>query len=372
MEAASFERRVPSMPLINRLRDHLDARADEAPAVALLQPAEPFLDTVGEAMRRRLFLTEDGAGRLMCLRPEFTIPLCLHHIGSDAIVGTCYAGTGPVFRQGRRAGGHERSEFPQAGLEFLGHMNASKADRDAVTAMLDALDVAGASEREVTLGDKALFAALLSKLDLTDTWRNRLARAFGNADAMDGCLHTLASPSAGAPRDDTERLAVDGDAPALEAKVRALMEAGGISPGAGRDPAVVARRTIERTRDARVRLDPFALHALRSFLAIDMALPDALRALETLADQSELDLADALRSLQERMAPLEGVRGDLHFRAGFGRPLDYYTGLLFEARVGGVAVAGGGRYDALGAGLGADRPVPAVGFTLAVDLLDAL
>ena len=348
--------------LLTRLSDHLSARADEAPHVALLQPAEPFLDTVGEAMRRRLFVTEDGAGRSLCLRPEFTIPLCLHHIASDSFVGTSYAGVGTVFRQER-----ERPEFPQAGIEFIGHSNASKTDALALRAMLDALHVAGASEPSVTVGDKALFAALVASLGLTDSWQNRLLRAFGDPDALDALLAELASPPAGDPQTDEDRWAVDGDHERLERHVRDLMRAGGLSPGAGRDPAIIAHRAIERARDARARLDPFRLHTLRSFLSIDQPLPEALASLATLGEQGEIEWGGALEALRARADALEGLA--LRLRTGFGRPLDYYTGLLFEARVDGVAVAGGGRYDRLCSVLGAPAPVPAVGFTIAVDLV---
>ena len=48
--------------------------------VAMLQPADPFLDIAGEDLRRRIFLTESETGETLCLRPEFTIPVCLDHI----------------------------------------------------------------------------------------------------------------------------------------------------------------------------------------------------------------------------------------------------------------------------------------------------
>ncbi|MEP4420436.1 MAG: ATP phosphoribosyltransferase regulatory subunit, partial [Nitratireductor sp.] len=52
--------------------------------VAMLQPAEPFLDMAGEDLRRRIYLTESETGETLCLRPEFTIPVCLDHIESRA------------------------------------------------------------------------------------------------------------------------------------------------------------------------------------------------------------------------------------------------------------------------------------------------
>ena len=75
----------------------------EAPTteVAVLQPADPFLDMAGEDLRRRIFLTESETGQTLCLRPEFTIPVCLDHIASQAGTPRRYAYLGNVFRQRR-------------------------------------------------------------------------------------------------------------------------------------------------------------------------------------------------------------------------------------------------------------------------------
>ena len=66
----------------------------------------------------------------------------------------------------------------------------------------------------------------------------------------------------------------------------------------------------------------------------------------------------------------------MRFSTGFGRGLDYYTGMVFElhdpsGKVKGELVAGG-RYDGLFARLGAAQPVPAVGFAIWIDGLIGL
>src|SRR3546814_3008310 len=62
-------------------------------------PADPFLDMAGEDLRRRIFLTESETGQSLCLRPEFTIPVCLDHIASQAGTPRRYSYLGEVFRQ---------------------------------------------------------------------------------------------------------------------------------------------------------------------------------------------------------------------------------------------------------------------------------
>ena len=77
----------------------LAARDAGAVDAAVLQPAEPFLDMAGEDLRRRIFLTESETGETLCLRPEWTIPVCLDHIASQAGTPRRYSYCGEVFRQ---------------------------------------------------------------------------------------------------------------------------------------------------------------------------------------------------------------------------------------------------------------------------------
>jgi ATP phosphoribosyltransferase regulatory subunit len=94
--------------------------------------------------------------------------------------------------------------------------------------------------------------------------------------------------------------------------------------------------------------------------------------LERFAAESRLDLREALSFFGDRADEIARLSPGLpiRFEAGFGRPLDYYTGLVFEIGAPDLAspVCGGGRYDRLMEMLGADRPIPAVGFTLRLDL----
>src|SRR5262245_55776286 len=104
------------------------ARGADAIDVPVLQPADPFLDMAGEDLRGRIFLTGSESGESLCLRPEFTIPVCLDHISSRAGTPRRYAYLGEVFRQ-RREGG---SGFFQAGIEDLGDMDKAAADARSV------------------------------------------------------------------------------------------------------------------------------------------------------------------------------------------------------------------------------------------------
>jgi ATP phosphoribosyltransferase regulatory subunit len=64
---------------------------------------------------------------------------------------------------------------------------------------------------------------------------------------------------------------------------------------------------------------------------------------------------------------------DIRYDAAFGRPLDYYTGLVFEIGLPGSErpLAGGGRYDRLLTLLGAQKAIPGVGFSIWLDRIEA-
>src|SRR5690606_12410054 len=102
----------------------LAARGAGPVEVPVLQPADPFLDMAGEDLRRRIFLTESETGEALCLRPEFTIPVCLGHIAAHAGTPRLYGYLGEVYRQRR----DRDNEFFQVGIEDLGDVDAAAPD----------------------------------------------------------------------------------------------------------------------------------------------------------------------------------------------------------------------------------------------------
>ncbi|RWB68620.1 ATP phosphoribosyltransferase regulatory subunit [Mesorhizobium sp.] len=350
-------------------------RDTHAVEVAVLQPADPFLDMAGEDLRRRIFLTESETGKTLCLRPEFTIPVCLDHIASQAGTPRRYSYLGEVFRQ-RREGGNE---FFQAGIEDLGDRDTAAADARSLADAHALLSlVLPGQPLAITLGDQTLFEAVLAGLGLPRGWRMRLARAFGSAPMLEAALADLANP----PRNNqlsgpVATLVLDGDAEALAAHIAAGMEEAGLSASGGRAPADIARRLIEKAQLRSVRLSDEAFSALKGFLEIDVALDGATEALDKFAADAGLSLGSALENFAARVKAIElhGLpMATIRYDAAFGRPLDYYTGLVFEiaAAGGDRPLVGGGRYDRLLTLLGAKKPIPGVGFSVWLDRIETL
>lgn len=349
----------------------------QAPRVdtPVIQPAEPFLDMAGEDLRRRIFLTESETGESLCLRPEFTIPVCRAHIAEGVATPRRYSYLGQVFRQ-RRDGANE---FFQAGVEDLGETDEARADARAVSdARALVSHYASGHDLTVTLGDQSVFEAVVAGLGLPAGWQKRLIHAFGNEQALAAMIARLASPDASAAPDEAVAgFLAKGDAGGLEAHIESVMEATGYSTHASRSPAEITARLMDKQALASTRLSPASLDALKAFLALDVPLDRAAQVLSDFAKAAGLDIRAAQQSFEARLNALSERGEDLarmHWRAAFGRPLDYYTGLVFEIAAGetDLVLAGGGRYDRLMTLLGAREPIPAVGFSLWLDRMETV
>lgn len=367
------------MPLVNLPAFAPDLIADleklgtERVDTPVIQPAEPFLDMAGEDLRRRIFMTESETGKSLCLRPEFTIPVCLRHIETATGTPKRYAYLGEVFRQ-RREGANE---FYQAGIEDLGEPDVASADaravHDALTVLTNRLPGVAFS---VVLGDQSVFEAVVASCGLPGGWQKRLVHAFGNQAQLQRLMADLSNPARdGVFGPEVDRLAIIGmldDEATLIAHIDATMEETGYSTNASRSPADIARRLREKMELAKTQLDTGTLTLLKEFLTLELNLADAPAALAAFAQKVGLSLGAALARFESRVAALRATGIDpatITYRAAFGRPLDYYTGLVFEITPSGesMVLAGGGRFDRLLTLLGAKERIPAVGFSLWLD-----
>lgn len=360
-----------------RLRTLLEDAGHSFVEPAVLQPVEPFVDLAGEDLRRRLFLTSAADGRELCLRPDYTIPVCRLHLDTGAAGREArYAYLGPVFRQ-RPQG---PSEFLQAGAEWLGHADEEATDAEALARALEAAATLGLDRPVVRIGDEALFSAVVGALELPDAWRRRLTSLFGDGERLAAALDRLDGTAA------PERAAVAGalafaEPETARALVEDMLSIAGLSTVGGRGAGEIAERLAEQAAFAAgARPAPEAAAVLRRYLSMEAAAEAAGDTVAAFAAEAgaavATALAPALAAFGRRLDLLSqrGVAADrLSFRAAFGRPLDYYTGFMFElydpARPDGPQVVGGGRYDRMLMLLGAEAPVPAVGFSVWLDRL---
>jgi len=340
---------------------------------AILQPAEPFLDLSGEDIRKNLYLTTDASSEELCLRPDLTIPVARDYLASGRAgepAGFSYLG--PVFRHR----GGQPSQFMQAGIESFGRQDRAAADAEMLALALEATSAFGLTDVEIRTGDVALFNALIDALDLYPVWRRRLIKDFNRKISLTDDIERLTLATAPGRNEEGVLAALAGsDRKAALALVTDLMSIAGTTNVGGRTVAEIADRFLEQSTLKSGALPRDALATIKRFLAIAGDPDDAVAQLRSLADDTKLNLTAAIDQLESRVGFMaaRGIDTSLtRFSTSFGRGLDYYTGFEFElhAKDNGIdPLVAGGRYDGLMTQLGAATPIPAVGFSVWIEML---
>jgi ATP phosphoribosyltransferase regulatory subunit len=337
----------------------------------ILHPASIFLDMSGEGIRGRLFLTADAAGAELCLRPEYTIPVCRAYLASDkagAVAEYCYLG--PVFRAHAEGGG----ERAQTGLESFGRRDGEAADAEIFSLAMEAAAAAG-GKLAARLGDAGLFDALLAALALPAVWRRRLKRGLAEGRGLAGILD--ARPPNAPAQPGVLAAMESADHAGARALVEDLIAIAGVDTVGGRTAGEIADRFLEQAAlQSGDAIGNEKRQVLESYLAVSGDPDVAADKLRRLASDASLDLGAALDAFERRNGFI-AARGfaieEARFSAAFVRDFEYYTGFVFEARDPAQPEAkpavSGGRYDGLARKLGAKDDIPAVGAAITLHRL---
>lgn len=355
----------------------------EAVAPAVIQPADVFLDVIGESLRARTYVFTDPDGAELCLRPDLTVPTCRLHLARHANASTrakyCYSG--PAFRyQPQGAGAAHPREFQQAGIERFGDQEREASEVATVALIIKASEAAGLRDWSLQLGDLGLFRSVLRSAGLPPRWQKRLADAFLKPRAFRDELKRMVSGEAVTARGSARELlrAIDpNNREASESTVGAYIDAHGIELIGTRTLEELTENLMALAEDASAPpLDAGLAHAIEEYVAVSGAARTAGERIGSLLKGSKNGSGAALDTYDRRLAMLANAGIDLDrvtFSAEFGRTLAYYTGLVFELRTAsfGAAgpIAGGGRYDALMRAAGAEGDVPAVGAAIHTERL---
>lgn len=363
------------------LLDTFRSAGYEQVAPAILQPADVFLDRIGEQVRSRTYVFTDLAGDELCLRPDLTVPVSRlyleRHPEAETEARYCY--NGPAFRfqpQGDNRA-HPR-EFRQAGIECFGDRDKESADVEIVLLAVEAVRRAGLKNLRLGFGDIALFHALLDALALPERWRLKLRHYFWRPVAFHALLARLARgerPNADGPTMELVDTLAGEAQDRAEERVAAYLEAQGLPLAGNRTLGEIAARVLDHGADLRAEpLRKEVAAVIDSYLAISGPPKKAAERVAALARDAGIDLDASLSSSARRFERFEKSGIDLAqatFATEFGRNLEYYSGLVFQIESEGLkdAVAGGGRYDGLLADLGARHDVPAIGSAIHTERL---
>jgi len=272
----------------------------------IFEHLELFTKKSGASVVRQLYAFRDKSGRELALRPELTAPIVRLYIqqlrSSPKPIKLCYFGN--CFRYEEPQAQRWR-QFMQAGVEVIGSARP-EADAEVVTLADTVMRELGFDGRELKIGNIRLL-------------REVLAHAGVEGDAQDRMLRAIDSREDKRIREELERSGMDAKDKQLVTKLIKLR--GGV------EILEKAERLVDGI--------PGTTRALKNFR-------DVIGCLEPMG--------------------VERFVVDM----GIARGLEYYTDFVFEVYVGGVQVAGGGRYDTLIELLGGS-PTPAVGVGFGVD-----
>jgi ATP phosphoribosyltransferase regulatory subunit len=356
----------------------------------ILESSAPFLNRSGEDIRRQMYIFPDPAGQEVCLRPELTIPVCRAYLrqlqSSDGGVRSAAREArlsyfGPAFTYESASDGRYR-QFYQAGAEFIGASSREQADAEILVAALDALKTTGLKETSVEIGDVDIRNAFIDQLPVSERSKTRIRRVALRSHKDTHFISAApAQKSADAEGvDEFGELAsllasvAPGKAELLIKEVFALADVRHVG---GRTPEEIVERLISRTAQ---QVEPISAELMQGVLdllkirakpeAAFKAIRDHFRAFKIAA------IEPILESCETRLAYFSAYGQSpaaLHFNVGLRRGLEYYTGFMFEVFAKNLMqighVCGGGRYDNLLEGLGANASIPAVGFGIGLDQL---
>jgi ATP phosphoribosyltransferase regulatory subunit len=354
----------------------------ERVAPSILQPADIFLDQIGEALRGRTYVFTDLAGEELCLRPDLTVPVSRlyleRHPNADVEARYCY--NGPAFRFQPRAGsGAPPREFRQAGIESYGAADREAADVEIVRLAVEAVRSAGLRSLRLRFGDIGLFYALIDALSLPDRWRLKLRHHFWRPPSFHALLSRLAKgerPDGNGAGAEFAASLSDTDAGQAEERVAAYLERTGLPFSGNRTLGEITERLLDLAADLRAEpLPKEVATVIDYYLSVDGPLEEAIERIGMIGKGAGLDLSPSVYLIARRFEKLREAGIDLaeaRFATEFGRDLEYYSGMVFQieaATNGKDPVAGGGRYDGLLASLGAKREVPAVGAAIHTERL---
>ena len=355
----------------------------EQVAPSIIQPADVFLDQIGESIRSRTYVFTDLAGDELCLRPDLTVPVSRlyleRHPEADTPARYCYNGPAFRFQPDRNNQAHPR-EFRQAGIESFGETDKESADVETVLLAVEAVRSAGLKDFRLHFGDIALFHAFIDALALPERWRLKLRHYFWRPPVFHALLSRLARgerPDAEGPVAALARTLDRDNLEKSEELVARHLDENGLPLAGNRTLSEITARLLDLLGDLRAEpLRKEVATVIDYFLDVSAAPKEALERVAMISKGARIDVGPALQALVRRFERLEQCGMDLGkatFATEFGRSFEYYSGLVFQIEVEDEGdtgqIAGGGRYDRLLAHFGAPRDVPAIGSAIHTERL---
>ena len=307
---------------------------------AIIQPADVFLDVVGESIRGRTYVFSDPDGEELCLRPDLTVPTARLYLERypEADTKAKYSYNGSAFRfQPAGTIATNPREFFHAGVERLGGAERDVEDASVIAILIDAVKKAGLENFQLKIGDLELFKALLRALEIPNRWQTRLQHQFWRPENFRELVHRLTSEDLDAvktvPPDLVKELNPAKPAEAQKL-IAAYLEEKNIPLIGARTLAEITEHLLEEVEDVRTEpLSTDAANLIEAYVGITAPPRAAGARIADLIGESGIDMADELNAFRKRIDRMSEAGIDFAgavFCAEFGRNLEYYSGLVFE------------------------------------------
>lgn len=346
----------------------------------ILQPAEIFLDLLGEDIRRRTYIFFDPAENEVCLRPDITIPTCRFLLNEQGPTPppTKLSYIGKAFRY-QTPGSDRPNEIFQCGAESFGIENKEREDAEIIALATHVCEAQGLTDYNLHFGDVGLFFDFINALNISERWRARLRRYIWQPDETDQFLSALTQNGerqGGPGQGLLKALGALDEAEAREA-LNDVLQLSGITPVGSRSLEEITDRLLTQAADTREDALPNEITDLiKAYVGIKGPCTKALAEMQGLTKSAKIDLTSSFARFERRLAHLNDKGIDpnrAQFDTDFGRKMEYYSGFVFELTSPHLddyaQVAGGGRYDTLMKTLGATKDVPAVGCMVRLERL---
>jgi len=390
-----YEKRQRVLKIIENTFKQFGYRGVSVPTIELV---ELHLRKSGESIRQHMYFFKDQGQNDICLRPEFTasvvrmynnslqnepLPLKFYYIGS-------------AFRHDRPQTGRYR-EFTQAGVELIGG-RTPEFDAEIIALACKVMDALEIKNYKVVIGNIGIVFELLSQKMIEERAKNYIIESletFSKIEAsnkgeavekwikdMKNGFKKIGISLEELPDEKIELLDIVKELPMeqiIKITTWVLQAIYGETWQRGSSYEIAKKMSAKIKRERQGKEIIEALEFISKLMSIDEDNPE-----------NALNKASCLIKLHNfNPKPIEDLRQivsyldcyDIDWNRvkidfGFGRGLEYYTGMIFEIYVEneklGISqkqVCGGGRYDTLIADLGSSKSVPSLGFSFGLERL---
>ncbi len=300
-----------------------------------LQPTDDFLDHANRDVRRHFCILTDVEGKSFFLRPDFTLPICLHYArsinGAADIRRFFYEGA--VWLWDIQAAA--RREHHQMGVEHIGVKDQAAAAAYILAATQAALAEANMTQPVLRMGDPGLFDLVLAALDLPEDWQARLKRLFRrNAGPVQ--LDQFFEQALTTMRARAQNTA-EANICSIE-ELHLFLKKNNITHIGLRQREEVVERLREQNALHAPDLPEQTMAIIRAFLKLPPEHPErALENIRAFSQANTLNLDSEIAEIAERFAAMKktGINdiftaNNALFATYFqGAYLNYYTGFVF-------------------------------------------